>query len=101
MEKRSCSCGKTGEPKSFKNANLIQIKIINKLDVTIPQVYYLTFMYSSTCFGRPRAHHQELNNCSSSLWYYLSSVVVALLLVVVGPTGPTTTNSTATTTLQR
>jgi hypothetical protein len=23
--------------------------------------YYLTFMYSSTCFGRPHAHHQELN----------------------------------------
>jgi len=30
------------------------------------QVYYLTFMYSSTYFGRPHAHHQELNNCSSS-----------------------------------
>ena len=26
-------------------------------------------MYSSTCFGRPHAHHQELNNCSSSLWF--------------------------------
>jgi hypothetical protein len=24
-------------------------------------------MYSSTYFGRPHAHHQELNNCSSSL----------------------------------
>jgi len=23
----------------------------NQLDATIPQVYYLTFMYSSTCFG--------------------------------------------------
>jgi hypothetical protein len=43
--------------------------------------YYLTFMYSSTCFGRPPAHHQELNNCSSSLWFYHWSVVVA----VVGP----------------
>jgi len=29
----------------------------------------LTFMYSSTCFGRPHAHHQELKNCSSSLWF--------------------------------
>ena len=38
-----------------------------------------------TCFGRPRAHHQELN-CSSSLWFYRWSVVVAVLLVVVGPT---------------
>jgi hypothetical protein len=43
-------------------------------------------MYSSTCFGRPHAHHQELNNCSRSLWFYRWSVVVAVLLVVVGPT---------------
>ena len=62
--------------------------------------YYLTFIYSSTCFGRPHAHHQELNNCSGSPWFYRWSVVVAVLLVVVG-LGPTTTNSTATTTLQR
>jgi hypothetical protein len=41
-------------------------------------------MYSSTCFGRPHAHHQELNNCSSSLWFYLWNVVIAVLLVVVG-----------------
>jgi hypothetical protein len=36
------------------------------------QFYYLTFIYSSKCFGRSHAHHQELNNCSSSLWFYLS-----------------------------
>jgi hypothetical protein len=42
-------------------------------------------MYSSTCFGRPHAYHQELNNCSSSLWFYRWNVVVAVLLVVVGP----------------
>jgi hypothetical protein len=42
-------------------------------------------MYSSTCFGRPHAHHQELNNCSSILWFYLRSVVIAVLIVVVGP----------------
>jgi endonuclease V-like protein UPF0215 family len=36
-------------------------------------------MYSSTCFGRPHAHHQKLNNCSSSLWFYRWSVVVAVL----------------------
>jgi len=46
-----------------------------------------TFIYSSTCFGRPHVHHQELNNCSSSLWFYLRSVVIAVLLVVVGPVG--------------
>jgi hypothetical protein len=58
-------------------------------------------MYGSTCFGRPHAHHQQLNNCSNSLWFYRWSVVVAVLLFVVGPviTGPTTTNSTATTTI--
>ena len=42
-------------------------------------------MYSSTCFGRPHAHRQKLNNCSNSLWFYRWSVVVAVLLVMVGP----------------
>ena len=55
----------------------------------------MTFIYSSTCFGRPHAHHQELNKCSNSLWFYLRSVVVAVVLVVVGPVCPTTTNTTA------
>jgi hypothetical protein len=41
-------------------------------------------MYSSTCFGGPHAHHQELNNYSSSLWFYRWSVVVVVMLVVVG-----------------
>ena len=50
----------------------------------------LMFMYSSTCFRCPHAHHQELNNCSSSLWFYRWSVGGAVLLVVVRPT---TTNS--------
>jgi len=60
----------------------------------------LTFIYSSTCFGRPHAHHQELNNCSSSFLFYLRSVVITVLMVVVGPVGPTTNNSTAITTLR-
>jgi hypothetical protein len=55
-------------------------------------------MYSSTCFGRPHAHHQELNNCNISLWFHLRIVVTAVPLFVFGPT---TTNSTATNTLQR
>jgi len=74
---------------------------MNQLDATIAQVYYLAFMYSSTCFGRPHAHHQELNNCSSSLWFYRWSVVVAVMFVVVRSVGLATTNSAATTTLQR
>jgi len=64
---------------------IIQFKEINQVDATIPQVYYLTFMYSSTCFGRPHAHHQALNNCSSRFWFNRWSVEVAVLLVVVGP----------------
>jgi hypothetical protein len=79
---------------------IIQFKYINQIDATVSQVYYLTFIYSSTCFGCPHAHHQELNNRSSSLWFYLCSLVIAVLLVVVGPADPTTTNSTAITTLQ-
>ena len=34
------------------------------------QFIILTFIYSSTYFGRPHAHHQEFNNCSSSLPSY-------------------------------
>jgi hypothetical protein len=39
----------------------------------------LTFVYSSTCFGRFLAHHQELNDCSGSLWFYLRIVVTVVL----------------------
>jgi len=78
------------------------------------QFIILTFMYRSTCFGRPHAHHQELNNCNSSVWFYLRSVVIAVLLVGYNRpdhdqqhyywsviTDPTTTNSTTITTLRR
>ena len=61
------------------------IQINHQLDATISLVFYLTFLYSLTCFGGPHAHHQELNNCSSSLWFYLRGLVIAVLLVVVGP----------------
>ena len=37
---------------------LFKCKYINQLDATTSQVYYLTFMYSSTCFGHPHVHHQ-------------------------------------------
>jgi len=39
----------------------------------------MTFVYSSTCFGRSPAHYQKLNDCSSSLWFYLRIVVIAVL----------------------
>jgi hypothetical protein len=39
---------------------IIQFKKINQPDATVSQVYYLTFMCRSACFGRLHAHHQEL-----------------------------------------
>jgi len=55
------------------------IQINHQPDATIFQFIILTFIYSSTCFRRSPAHHQELNDCSSSLWYYLRIVVIAVL----------------------
>ena len=43
----------------------------------------LSFKYSSTCFGHPHAHYQELLICSSRLWF-----TVGMLLVLVGPDRP-------------
>ena len=43
------------------------------------QFIILTLIYSSTCFGRLPAHHQELNDCSGSLWFYLRIVVTVVL----------------------
>jgi len=43
------------------------IQINHQPDATIFQFIILTFVYSSTCFGRFPAHHQELNDCSGSL----------------------------------
>ena len=39
---------------------LIVFNRINQPDAANSQVYYLSFKYSSTCFGHPHAHHQEL-----------------------------------------
>ena len=55
------------------------IKINHQPDATIFQFIILTFVYSSTCFGRFPAHHQELNDCSGGLWFYLHIVVIAVL----------------------
>jgi hypothetical protein len=35
------------------------IQINESKNKIVLQVYYLTFMYGSTCFGRLSAHHQE------------------------------------------
>ena len=34
------------------------IQMNHQLHVTISLVFYSTFIYSSTCFGRPHVHHQ-------------------------------------------
>jgi hypothetical protein len=48
-------------------------------DETVFQFIILTIVYSSTCFVRFTAHHQELNDCSGSLWFYLRFVVIVAL----------------------
>jgi hypothetical protein len=51
-----------GQLNMFRESSRPSSGAQQQLDATISQVYYLTFMDSSTCFGRPHAHHQELNN---------------------------------------
>jgi len=55
------------------------IQINHQPDATIFRFIILTFVYSSTYFGRFPAHYQELNDCSGSLWFYLRIVVIAVL----------------------
>jgi len=63
------------------------IQINHQPDATIFPFIILTFVYSSTCFGRFPAHHQELSDCSGSPWFYLR-IVDSRALFVVGPAGP-------------
>jgi len=65
--------------KVFKSVHHRTIQINHQPDATVFQFITLTFIHSSTCFGRSPAHHQELNDCSSSLWFYLRIVVIAVL----------------------
>jgi hypothetical protein len=55
------------------------IQINHQPDATIFTFIILTFVYSSTCFGRFPAHHQELNDFGGSLWFYLRIVVKVVL----------------------
>jgi len=64
---------------TFGTEVLYLIQINHKPDATIFQFIILTFVYSSTCFGRFPAHNQELDNCSVSLWFYLLIVVTVVL----------------------
>jgi hypothetical protein len=55
------------------------IQISHQPDATIFQFIILTFVYSSTCFGRFPALHQELSDCSGGIWFYLRIVVIVVL----------------------
>jgi hypothetical protein len=55
------------------------MQVNHQPDETIFQFIIVTFVYSSTCFGRFPAHHQELIDCSGSLWFYLRIVVIVVL----------------------
>jgi hypothetical protein len=65
------------------------IQINHQPDATIFQFIILTFVYSSTCFGRFPAHHQDLNDCSGSLWFLPSHRGDSRAVFVVGPAGYT------------
>jgi hypothetical protein len=45
------------------------IQIIHQQDATVSQVYYLTFMCGSTCFGCLFAHHQEHTTALGALGF--------------------------------
>jgi len=72
------------------------IQINHQPEATVFQFIILTFIYSSTGFGRFPAHHQELNDCNASLWFYLRIVVTAVL-----GDRPDQEHSTAITTIRR
>jgi hypothetical protein len=79
------------EPFGIGVLHLIQIN--HQPDATIFQFIILTFVYSSTCFGRFSAHHQELNGCSGSLWFYLRIVATVVLCLCSGRAAGPTTNT--------
>jgi hypothetical protein len=54
-------------------------QINHQPDATIFQFIILTFIYSSTRFGRSPAYYQELNDYSSSFWFYLRTTNTARL----------------------
>jgi len=50
---------------------------------TVSQVYYLTFMCGSTCFGHLPDPSPGAYDCTRSLWFYRWQEAVGALLVVV------------------
>jgi len=82
-----CKC----KIKVCKSVHHRKIQINHQPDATVFQFVILTFVYSSTCFGRFPAHHQELNDYSGSLWFCIRIVVTVVLCSWSGwPAGRTT-----------
>jgi hypothetical protein len=79
--------------KACKSVHHCTIQINHQPHATIFQFIILTFIYSSTCFGRFPAHHQELNDCTGSLWFYLLIVVTVVLCSWLGRSAGPTTNT--------
>jgi hypothetical protein len=82
--------------------NILLFQKNHQPDETIFHFFILMFIYSSTCFGRFFAHHQELNDCSGSLWFLPSYRGDSRAEFVVGPAGrPDHEHSTTVTTIRR
>jgi hypothetical protein len=79
--------------KVCKSVHYRTIQINNQHDATIFKFIILTFVYSSTCFRRFPAHHQELNDCFGSLWFYLRIMVIVILCLWSGWRASRTTNT--------
>jgi hypothetical protein len=69
---------------NFGTGVLHLIQINHQPNATIFHFIILTFVYSSTCFERFPAHHQELNDCNGSLCFYLLIVVTIVLCLWSG-----------------
>jgi len=75
--------------KVSKSVHHRTIQINHQPDEKIFQFIILTFVYSSTYFGRFPTHHQELNDCSGSPLVLPSYRDDSHAVVVVGPASPT------------
>ena len=64
---------------NFNLRRLMRFQINHQPDATVFQFIILTFIYSSICFGRFPAHHQELSDCSGSICFYLRIAVTVVL----------------------
>jgi hypothetical protein len=65
------------------------IQINHQRDATISQFIILTFFYSSTCFGRFPAHHQELIDHHDTKVKPEAATAVIELLMMGGKTPET------------